>query len=48
MVTFFVSGFWHGAGWNFVIWGLYFGIILVIEKIFLKKFEKGIDKADVI
>ena len=34
----FLTGFWHGASWNFIIWGLYFGIILVIEKLFLKKF----------
>ena len=33
-----MTGFWHGARWNFIIWGLYFGIILVIEKFFLKKF----------
>ncbi len=32
-----MTGLWHGASWNFVIWGLYFGIILLIEKIFLNK-----------
>ena len=31
----FLTGFWHGAEWNFIIWGLYFGILLVIEKYFL-------------
>ena len=36
-VVWFLTGFWHGASWNFIIWGLYFGIILVIEKLFLKK-----------
>lgn len=30
-----LTGFWHGAEWNFIIWGLYFGIILIIEKFFL-------------
>ena len=30
-----LTGFWHGANWNFVFWGLYFGIILIIEKLFL-------------
>jgi len=34
----FLTGFWHGAQWNFIIWGLYFGILLTIEKFFLKDF----------
>lgn len=37
-VVWFLTGFWHGASWNFIIWGLYFGILLLIEKFFLKKF----------
>ncbi len=36
-IVWMLTGFWHGAGWNFIIWGLYFGIILVIEKNFLLK-----------
>lgn len=32
-----LTGIWHGASWNFLVWGLYFGIILVIEKTFLLK-----------
>ena len=31
----FLTGMWHGASWNFIFWGLYFGIILVIEKMWL-------------
>ncbi|MBQ8472589.1 MAG: MBOAT family protein [Bacilli bacterium] len=37
-IVWFLTGFWHGASWNFIIWGLYFGIILVIEKLFLHKY----------
>ena len=41
LIVWMLTGFWHGASWNFLLWGLYFGIILVIEKIFLlKKLEK--------
>ncbi len=37
-IVWFLTGFWHGASWNFIIWGLYFGVILVIEKVFLGKY----------
>ena len=37
-IVWFLTGFWHGASWNFIIWGIYFGIILVIEKFVLKKY----------
>ncbi|OGJ71766.1 hypothetical protein A3G69_01980 [Candidatus Peribacteria bacterium RIFCSPLOWO2_12_FULL_53_10] len=30
-----LAGLWHGAAWNFVLWGLYYGILLALEKIFL-------------
>lgn len=30
-----LTGFWHGAAWNFIIWGVYFAILLVIEKVCL-------------
>ena len=32
------TGFWHGASWNFIIWGLFFGVLLVIEKFWTYKF----------
>ncbi|MFF2752455.1 MBOAT family O-acyltransferase [Psychrobacillus sp. NPDC058041] len=32
LIVWFLTGFWHGASWNFIFWGLYFGVILVIEK----------------
>ena len=34
-VVWFLTGFWHGANWNFVIWGLYFGVFLSLEKFIL-------------
>lgn len=37
-VVWFLTGFWHGADWNFIIWGLYFGVLLVIEKFLLGKY----------
>ena len=36
-VVWFVTGFWHGADWNFILWGLYFFVLLCLEKAFLKK-----------
>ncbi len=36
-VVWFLTGFWHGANWNFIIWGLYYFVLLVIEKTFLLK-----------
>ncbi len=41
LVVWMLTGFWHGAAWNFVVWGLYFAVLLVLEKqILLKIFEK--------
>lgn len=37
-IVWFLTGFWHGAGWNFILWGLFFFVILVLEKSFLKKY----------
>lgn len=40
-IVWFLTGFWHGAAWNFIIWGLYFATLLVLEKtILLKLLEK--------
>ena len=36
-VVWFLTGLWHGASWNFIIWGLYFGCFIVMEKLFLHK-----------
>ena len=37
LVVWCLTGLWHGANWTFMAWGLYFGILLIIEKLFLKK-----------
>jgi len=37
-VVFLISGLWHGAAWNFVIWGAFHGLFLVMDKLFLLKF----------
>ncbi len=34
-LVFLLTGIWHGAGWNFIVWGVYFGILVIFEKIWL-------------
>lgn len=38
LVVWILTGFWHGASWNFIFWGLYYGILLLLEKFVLKKY----------
>ena len=40
LIVWITTGLWHGASWNFVIWGLYYGVLLIIEKRFLLNFMK--------
>lgn len=41
-IVWFLTGFWHGANWNFIAWGMYYFVLLMIEKIFLLPYlEKG-------
>ncbi|MEG2259825.1 MAG: MBOAT family O-acyltransferase, partial [Oscillospiraceae bacterium] len=37
LIVWALTGFWHGASWNFILWGLYFAVILTAEKFFLSK-----------
>lgn len=37
LIVWFLTGLWHGAAWNFVAWGLYYGLILILEKYFLSR-----------
>ena len=37
-IVWFLTGFWHGADWTFIVWGLFFAVFLVLEKFVLNKF----------
>ena len=43
-VTFLLCGFWHGAAWNFIIWGAYMGLFLIIDRLFLIRYLKKAGK----
>ncbi|MGI5894520.1 MAG: MBOAT family O-acyltransferase [Candidatus Merdivicinus sp.] len=38
LITWMLTGFWHGASWNFLFWGLYFGLLLILEKFVLARY----------
>jgi alginate O-acetyltransferase complex protein AlgI len=40
MIVWLLTGIWHGASWNFALWGFYFGCLMIIEKIFEKFLAK--------
>ena len=37
LIVWLLTGLWHGASWNFIIWGLYYGVLIILEKFVLKK-----------
>ncbi len=38
LVVWLLTGFWHGAAWNFIVWGLMFAVLLMVEKLFLHRY----------
>jgi len=42
LIVFFLTGLWHGASWNFIFWGIFHGLFLIIERLGLKKFLEKI------
>jgi len=43
-IVFILSGLWHGASWNYVIWGAYHGVFLILDRLFLQQFLNKIGK----
>lgn len=44
LVVWGLTGFWHGASWNFLLWGLYYAVLLILEKLFLLKWLQKLPK----
>jgi len=45
LIVWGLTGIWHGKGWNFLAWGLYFGLLLILEKCFLLRWLKQLPTA---
>ena len=45
LIVWALTGLWHGAAWNFVLWGLYFGVLLILERFVLKSVIEKTPKA---
>lgn len=46
LIVWALTGLWHGASWNFVIWGGYFAVILILEKLFINKLLERLDRSE--
>ena len=44
LIVWTLTGLWHGASWNFLLWGLYYGVLLILEKLFLGKVLQKLPK----
>ncbi len=44
LIVWLLTGFWHGAQWNFLLWGLYYGLLLLVEKLWLGKLLERLPK----
>ena len=44
LIVWLLTGLWHGAAWNFIFWGLYFGFLLILEKVVLDKYLQKLPK----
>jgi alginate O-acetyltransferase complex protein AlgI len=44
-IVWFLTGLWHGASWNFVLWGLYFFVFIALERLFLRRLLEKIPRA---
>lgn len=42
LITFAISGLWHGANWTFVVWGIYNGVLLIVEQVLAPIFTRGV------
>lgn len=43
-IVWFLTGLWHGANWTFIVWGLYYGVFIILEKAFLEKLLRRLPK----
>lgn len=44
LIVWSLTGIWHGAGWNFLLWGMWFALFLILEKVFLGKLLKKLPR----